>query len=172
MNQQLTKPEESARDCYQDLKEMVPTAFPKKCPKCGRVYPDRQAFLTETIPVKDVASQEKSGLFSMDGIGSVAAVGVFRNCACKTTLLADFHDRRDTSEEGNQLRARFNSLLQQLCEQGIDKNEARRELRNALRGYNSDNLTTLLKKISSPARCSKPGPQSQSPGLDEISPPL
>jgi len=131
---------------YQDLQTLVDTAFPKTCPKCGKVYPDSHAFLTETTPVKDLTLQDRSGLFSLDGVGSVAAIGVFRNCTCGTTMLADFHDRRDLSAKGNQRRARFDQLLQTLCEHGVDASEGREELRRVLRGQQSLKLQQWLQE--------------------------
>ncbi|MFU8779660.1 MAG: oxidoreductase [Kiritimatiellia bacterium] len=111
---------------------------------CGKVYKDSDTFLKETTPVKDITLQEQSGLFTMEGLRDTASIGVFRNCICGSTLLADFHDRRDSSQSGNKRRDRFDMLLNTLCEQGIDTDEARMELRRVLRGENSDKLRAWL----------------------------
>ena len=131
---------------YQNLKTLVDTAFPKKCSKCGKIYPDSHAFLTETTPVKDHNLSDNSGLFSLDGVGNVAAIGVFRNCICGTTLLVDFHDRRDLTDQGNERRTRFDQLLQSLCEHGVEEEEGRAELRKVLRGQESPKMQQWLKE--------------------------
>lgn len=130
---------------YQNLTTLVDSAFPKTCPKCGIIYQDSHAFLTETSPVKDITLQDRSGLFSLEGASSIAAIGVFRNCICGTTIMADFHDRRDLSSKGNERRAHFETLLKTLCDHGIDETEARTELRKVLRGEDSPKLQAWLR---------------------------
>jgi len=131
---------------YRDLNTLADTAFPKTCPKCGKVYQNSHAFLTQTTPVKDIKLQDHSGLFSLEGACNVAAIGVFRNCICGTTMMADFHDRRDVSQKGHERRQRFSDLVQTLCDHGIDENQARTELRKVLRGQQSTKLNDWLRK--------------------------
>ncbi len=135
---------------YANLKTLVDSAFPKTCPKCGKVYKDSQAFLTETIPVRDVSLSERSGLFTMAGASSVAAIGVFRNCICGTTMMADFQDRRDLSSKGNERRAQFEKVVDLLCERGLAPDEARLALRKLMRGEESPKVEELLGKIDLP----------------------
>jgi hypothetical protein len=137
---------------YRDLQTFVDTAFPKTCSKCGKVYQDSHAFLTETTPVKDARLEDRSGLFVMEGLRDVASIGVFRNCACGSTLLADYHDRRDASEKGNERRQSFDRLLKDLCEQGIAEEDARSELRKLLRGEKSQKIETWIQGAGSTAK--------------------
>ncbi len=96
---------------YKDLQTLVDTTFPKRCSKCGKTYGTKQEFLRETIPVKDLSLEDKSGLFALEGGDAETTIGVFRNCECGTTLMADFQDRRDNSEAGQQRRDQFAKLL-------------------------------------------------------------
>jgi hypothetical protein len=132
------------QEFYQDLQTLVNSAFPKTCANCGKVYKDSHTFLTETTPVKDVDLQERSGLFSMDFDKSNAAVGVFRNCICGSTLLANFQDRRDLSARGNERRKQFDKLLRALKDHGVSEKEGRAELRALLRGKECPKLQEWL----------------------------
>ena len=129
---------------YKDLQTLVATSFPKKCTKCGLVYETHEAFLKNTIPVKDLTFEDKSGLFALEGGGDATTIGVFRNCTCGTTLMADFHDRRDNSEAGQKRRDQFDSLLKALMDHGMDRLAARDELLHILRGEHSKVIEDLL----------------------------
>ncbi len=131
---------------YRDLNTLVDTAFPKTCPMCRKVYQNSYDFLTQTTPVKDAKLQDHSGLFSLEGAYNVAAIGVFRNCACGTTLMADFHDRRDGSQKGHERRERFSAMVQTLSGHGMNENQAKKELRHALRGQQSTKMNDWLQK--------------------------
>ncbi len=132
---------------YRDLQELVDSTFPKTCTKCGRIFPTKEAFLTETTPVKDLALEERSGLFSLEGGPVEAAVGLFRNCTCGTTLMADFKDRRDKSNRGQSRRRRFDMLLDALSAKGIPPLAARTELLKVLHGENSRLIDQLLEDV-------------------------
>lgn len=132
---------------YQNLQSLVETAFPKTCTKCGKVYPDSKSFLLETAPVRDLTLQDRSGLFSLEGTTEQAAVGVFRNCACGTTLMADFHDRRDLSDKGAERRQKFDELMAMLQEKGLEAENARQELRQLLQGKPSQTIEKLIGDI-------------------------
>ena len=146
MNKENASKKSWIKEFYRDLDTLADTAFPKTCPKCGKVYPNSYAFLTQTTPVKDIKLQDRSGLFALEDGCSVAAIGVFRNCICGTTMMADFHDRRDLSPKGHERRKRFCNLVQTLCDHGIDENQARTELRKILRGQESAKLKDWLRK--------------------------
>jgi hypothetical protein len=147
----MNKNPEARRDWvstfYRDLKELVDTTFPKTCTKCGKVYPSKEAFLTETIPVKDITLEDRSGLFSLEGGPIETAVGLFRNCICGTTLMADFKDRRDNSDNGQVRRLRFAALMDKLSEQGVPRAEARLELLKVLHGETSGLIDELLDDV-------------------------
>lgn len=132
---------------YKGLQTLVDTTFPKKCNKCGTVYETKEQFLAETMPVKDISLEDKSGLFSLDGGGMDTSIGVFRNCNCGTTLMADFQDRRDGSPGGQKRRDEFKKLLDALVEHNVEHDLARDELRKVLHGESSEIIENLLGKI-------------------------
>jgi len=148
MNDQNDMTIEWVRTFYRDLQEMVDTTFPKTCPKCGQVYTTKEAFLKDTIPVKDLTLEDRSGLFCKDTDPDRPAVGLFRNCTCGTTLMADFKDRRDNSLEGNLRRQRFDTLIDTLSKLGISATEAREELLKILHGQGSSLINDLLDDVN------------------------
>ncbi len=123
---------------------LVDTSFPKKCTKCGLIFESQEEFLKETIPVKDLTFEDKSGLFALEGGGETTTIGVFRNCTCGTTLMADFHDRRDNSEANQKRRDQFDILLKALMDHGVEHLAARNELLHILRGEHSKVIEDLL----------------------------
>lgn len=147
MSDQTNEAHEWVRIFYRDLKDLVDTTFPKTCTKCGTTYETNEAFLTRTIPVKDITLADRSGLFSLEGGPIKTAVGLFRNCTCGTTLMADFQDRRDNSESGQARRQRFAALMDKLQEKGVGATDARRELHNVLSGESSSLIDELLDGI-------------------------
>lgn len=142
-----SKPQDWLSTFYQNLQSLADTAFPKTCTKCGKVYANSKAFLLETQPVRDLTLTERSGLFSLEGASDQAAIGVFRNCSCGTTLMADFHDRRDLSDKGAARRQKFDELMTMLQDKGFTESDARQELRHLLRGEASDKLNQLIGEI-------------------------
>ncbi len=147
MSDHIKKTHEWVRTFYHDLQELVDTTFPKTCTKCGKVYETKAAFLTETIPVKDITLEDRSGLFSLEGGPIETAVGLFRNCTCGTTLMADFRDRRDNSDNGQVRRLRFATLIDKLSEHGIARGDARLELLKVLHGETSSLIDELLDDV-------------------------
>jgi hypothetical protein len=135
---------------YKDLQTLVDTTFPKKCTKCGMMFNSQEEFLRNTIPVRDLTFEDKSGLFSLEGGGVETTIGVFRNCTCGTTLMADFQDRRDGSDVGQDRRDQFSKVLEELVEHGEDALAARDELLKILRGERSDVIEKLLGEIEIP----------------------
>jgi len=128
---------------YQDLTSLVNHSFPKKCPSCGTEYRDADAFLAKTHPVRNLRLQETSGLFELHP-DKDSGVGLFRNCRCGSTLMADFQSRRDSSPEGKRRREQFNHLLEMLTDKGIKDTTARTELLKVLRGESSDIIQHLI----------------------------
>lgn len=113
---------------YQGLRAIWDTEFPKSCPKCGRVYDSFEEYLVDTH-----ALPQGSGLMGYDIGDPGQQVGLFRNCACGTTIMAFCHDRRDVSEVGNKRRELFGELMNRLVETGASALEARQRLLTALR---------------------------------------
>ena len=132
---------------YRDLRDLVDSTFPKTCPKCGKVYPSKDAFLTETIAVRDITLEDRSGLFCLEGGPVETAVGLFRNCTCGTTIMANFQDRRDRSGSGRIRRKRFAALMDMLVEKGMPRYDARRELLKVLHGDSSALISALLGEV-------------------------
>jgi len=118
----------STSSLYQGLKAIWDTEFPKTCPKCGRVYGSFEEYLMDS----DVLPNS-SGLMGYDIGVPGQQVGIFRNCACGTTIMAFCYDRRDLSETGNKRRQLFTELMNRLVDVGISAMEARQKLLSALR---------------------------------------
>ncbi len=135
---------------YKGLQTLVDSTFPKTCPKCSRVYTSKEEFLRETIPVKDISLEDKSGLFALDGGDVETTIGVFRSCECGTTLMADFQDRRDNSEAGQKRREQFERLMVMLTEHGMEHDVARHELLQILHGERSEIIDDLLGDVTLP----------------------
>jgi ribosomal protein S27AE len=146
MDDNESKSEDWVDTFYSDLQQLVDSTFPKTCSKCGKVYLNQREFLTETIPVKDINLTDRSGLFSIDEDLGEATVGLFRNCTCGSTLMADFKDRRDHSKQGQERRNRFADLLNRLTEKGMSPADARHELLAVLNGSKSNLLDAFLAK--------------------------
>lgn len=132
---------------YRDLQDLVDSTFPKTCPKCAKVYPTREVFLTETLAVRNIALEDRSGLFCLEGGPVETSVGLFRNCTCGTTIMANFQDRRDNTVAGSSRRQRFASLMHMLVEKGMSSHEARHELLKVLHGDVSISINELLGDI-------------------------
>lgn len=115
---------------YSGLQELAASAFPKRCPACGRSYRDAADYVAQTLHVGNGSSGLKQAI---DDDGQVI-VELFRNCVCGSTLMDSFRNRRDCSEAGQRRRARFAEVLATLVAQGIERNQARTELLKVLRG--------------------------------------
>jgi hypothetical protein len=113
---------------YQGLRAIWDTEFPKTCPKCRFVYPSFEQYLVDTLPL-----EQSSGLMGYKVGETGEQVGLFRNCACGTTIMAFCYDRRDLSESGAMRRQLFGELMDRLIDNGISAMEARRTLLEELR---------------------------------------
>lgn len=126
------------------LKALAETSFPKRCANCGAVYQDVNDYVTRTTPMSAVRSGLKQ---SRDDDGQTI-VELFRNCACGSTLIDFFGDRRDMSEAGGKRRQRFAELLAYLEGAGIEPVVARAELLKVMRGGASE----ILARVRPPKR--------------------
>jgi hypothetical protein len=134
------EPDRDERGFFAGLRELAESAFPKRCPSCGRVYETAAAFIAETRPVQ----ADRSGLKeSVDDEGA-PLVELYRNCVCGSTLMDYFSDRRDLSAAGLARRRKFDALLEYLVEQGLERETARGELLKVLRGEKSGILRTVV----------------------------
>lgn len=132
------KAEHRSDDFYCNLKALSDAAFPKQCANCGLVYHSLEEFVAKT---EQVAGQ--SGLKGGFDDDDQPIVHLFRNCACGSTLMDFFSDRRDGSQTGVQRRALFDKLICNLEEEGLSTAAARRELLKVARGESSDVLSQM-----------------------------
>jgi hypothetical protein len=107
------------------LRALVEASFPKRCRNCGKVYPTAADFLEQT---------RGTGLKQSLDDDDRTIVEVYRNCACGSTLMDFFSNRRDESPHGDRRRSLFNQKLAQLERTGMSRAEARDYLLKLLRG--------------------------------------
>lgn len=134
----MTDTQMTSQAFFEGLKALADSSFPKKCANCGRTYETPQDFLTQT----ESAAGHETGLKETLDYDDSTIVEVFRNCICGSTLMDAFEDRRDTSERGLRRREKFGQLLRKLESDGVDRETARQELLNVLRGRRSELLET------------------------------
>lgn len=132
-------------DLYSDLKSMAETDFPKHCKTCGRVYPDMQAYVDHTEHLRPGVSGLQQGLDE----AYEPLVELYRNCACGSTLMNFFADRRDTSSAGLKRREQFQAVLEKLKRQGIEEEDAREALLRFMRGEESALLENAVRASGS-----------------------
>ena len=125
-------------ELYCGLQFMRASAFPKKCPTCGKVYESADDFFIQTQSLRG-----RSGLKHSLDEDDKSLVELFRNCICGSTMMEECRDRRDTSEMGLRRRDKFGQLLELLKNSGMDARIAREELLRVMRGENSDILHNL-----------------------------
>jgi len=106
------------------LRALVEASFPKRCRNCGKVYPTAADFLEQT---------RGTGLKQSLDDDDRTIVEVYRNCACGSTLMDFFSNRRDVSAAGDQRRALFDEWLTHLEQGGMSREEARVHARTLLR---------------------------------------
>jgi hypothetical protein len=122
------------------LTALIASAFPKKCMNCGRTYSSPDDFLRQTHDIPSAKSCLKEAV--EDDGNSI--VEVFRNCVCGSTLMDEFSNRRDTSERGLARRQKFDRVLQQLTDKGMQTELARSELIKMLHGKKSHAIEEFL----------------------------
>lgn len=124
---------------YEGLRPSGDDAFPKKCQNCSRIYETPDDFFQETANVRE----DETGLRQALEEGASVHVEAYRNCACGSTLMDCFTDRRDVSSAGQERRENFGRLLTFLTESGIDQKTAREELLKVVRGGKSKILANI-----------------------------
>ncbi len=133
---------DNAGDFLRGLRELAESAFPKRCPTCGREFRTAAEFVTQTQAVR----ASHSGVKAAQDDNGAALLEIYRNCPCGSTLMDFFNERRDVSERGLARRRRFAELHEYLVAQGVAAALARAELLKAMRGEPSE----LLRSISPP----------------------
>ena len=119
-------------DLFKDLKVLSAASFPKRCAMCGQTYASAEEFLQKTESIVG-----HSGIKQSLDDDDKDIVQVFRNCACGSTLMDCFSNRRDVSETGLKRRALFDKLMDMLVAKGLAADVARMELLALMRGEKS-----------------------------------
>lgn len=120
------------------LHEFWDTDFPKTCLKCSRIYHTFSEFIDGTLP-----SENGSGFAEYEK-NHGKGVGIFRNCACGSTLMILGPNRRDTSETGEKRRQIFGALLEKLTDANVPRPQARERLLKVLYSGHFDDLASRL----------------------------
>lgn len=115
---------------FSGLRALAESAFPKRCSNCGREYVSAAEFIAATQALRPDCSGLKHSLDDDDK----PIVDLFRNCACGSTLMQSFSDRRDYSEAGMKRRQYFDQTLGDLVTQGVAREIAYVELLKFMRG--------------------------------------
>lgn len=126
------------KDFFNGLKALSESAFPKKCNHCGKIYASALQFIQETQPIRAEISGLKESKTDQDTI-----LELYLNCACGSTLMDFFQDRRDQSPQGLQRRQLFGEILENLINAGMDHDTARNELLKVLNGGHSTILSNF-----------------------------
>jgi len=128
----------------QGLRELAESAFPKRCPTCGRTFETAAEFIARTQPVRT----DHSGVKQSQDDNGVAMLELYRNCPCGSTLMDFFSERRDVSGKGLMRRQRFAELHVPGGKRHGQGDCARAELLKVMRGEPSE----VLKKIAPPSQ--------------------
>lgn len=123
---------------FEGLNALSASSFPKKCANCGAIYRNVEEYASATDSVHG-----QSGLKASEDDDGQPILELFRNCSCGSTLLDFFKDRRGTAEQ----RLLFDTLLEQVCHEGFDRNFARKELIKIKKGKASS-LPESLKHLN------------------------
>lgn len=121
-----------SQELFDGLKALSDASFPKQCSYCGLEYASVEDYVQKT---EDVNGQ--CGLKKGYDDDDQPIVELFRNCACGSTLMDCFKDRRDTSDNGLKRRKLFEKLMAMLSHKGVGPSLARVELLKVLRGEHS-----------------------------------
>lgn len=119
---------------YAGLRELVDSAFPKRCGNCGREYRNSAEFLAATEPVR----ANSSGLKQSKEDDGQMIVDLFRSCVCGSTLLESFWNRRELGEDGVKRRMRFQDMADKLVAMGYTEKLIRGELLKLMHGQPND----------------------------------
>jgi hypothetical protein len=139
-DQEPSQPAEgTSESLYEGLQAISDDQFPRTCSTCGRVFSSP----AELVAAGTQAPTGNSGLRAGEDDGGQRVVYLFRNCACGSTLLDSFRDRRDTSPAGLRRRQRFGKLIELLGKSGVRADVARVELLKLLAGERSERLERL-----------------------------
>ena len=125
-------------DLFSGLKALSDASFPKRCANCGAEYATVEDYIRKTEDIRGLSGLKKS--FDDD---DNPIVELFRNCACGSTLMDCFNDRRDITDSGLKRRKLFGKLMAMLEGKGLETGVAREELLKVLRGEESELLQSM-----------------------------
>lgn len=132
---------DESNELFKGLKALSEASFPKRCASCGNVFHTAEEFFIMTAPLKN-----SSGLKETEDFDDKKIVELFRNCSCGSTLMDEFHNRRDDSEAGKRRREIFEKTLVILLKDGLPREDGRLEILRFMRGEKSQVIDRLLIK--------------------------
>lgn len=104
-----------------DPEEQHPDLY-KVCGVCGKGFPDRVQYLSETVPVRQNPDFPEGNMPDEEGPGHFFEL---RNCNCGATLAVRIHTKRDLSPRGLLRREMFDDLEQLfMLRDKVDRREA------------------------------------------------
>lgn len=126
-------------EIYEELKSFVDESFPQECNTCGKVYDSLAELLDDTDTVGE------PGTF-VDSLGYEDSpfIDMCRNCSCGSSLMVVFESRRDLSEAGQKRREKFQTMMELVVSEGVDRGTARTELLKILSGRPSKVISEQL----------------------------
>ena len=127
---------------FSGLTAITRESFPKRCANCGAEYATVEDYVKKTEEIKG-----QSGLSRGYDDDGNPIVELFRNCACGSTLMDSFNDRRDAGEGGILRRTQFMNMLKSLMHHGLQEGLAREQLLKVLKGERSEVLENLGIKL-------------------------
>lgn len=113
------------------LEPLYDGTFPRRCPTCSFPFNTFEAMCDHT------SSDDDHGLAEASELGRFPFVEVERRCRCGTRVREHCADRRDKSADARERREAFDHKFLVLCQQGVDRDKARYELRKLARGRSS-----------------------------------
>lgn len=123
---------------YKNLQALEDASFPKACDQCGMIFNNEAEYIAKSRPY-----QESSGFTQALSDSGECFVKLIRECQCGQPILDHFSDRRDNSEQGEIRRKAFEKVITDLVKRGFDRDTARKELLNHMKGRPSKILTKL-----------------------------
>ena len=119
-------------ELFRGLQALSDMSFPKVCATCGKRYETVEAFIEQTVSIRELSGLKED----LDDDDKVI-VNLFRNCTCGSTLMDEFNNRRDLSVAGMNRREKFGELMERLSAGGMDQETARTELLKVMQGKGS-----------------------------------
>ena len=127
------------------LQALAHSSFPKVCGGCEQEFETVEEFITKTQTDSSLSSD--SGLKETRREDGVMVVELYRRCACGSTLMDAFNNRRSQSDAGEERRQNFEELLNLVgTHYELDRPSARQELLKIFHGGSSEVIKNILPK--------------------------